>query len=74
MKHNNTLRETVESALNNYIKDLDGEDPCNLYDKIIEEIEKPLFSTVMDHCANNQSKAASCLGINRGIGAAVFRR
>ena len=67
MKNNNgTLRETVETALTDYIKDLDGEDPCNLYDKIIAEIEKPLFTTVMDHCAQNQSKAASCLGINRG--------
>ena len=49
-----------------YLKDLDGETPSNLYEKVLYEIEKPLFSTIMDHCENNQSKAATCLGINRG--------
>ncbi len=49
-----------------YLNDLDGETPSNLYDKVLSEIEKPLFSTIMDHCENNQSKAATCLGINRG--------
>ena len=49
-----------------YLNDLDGETPSNLYDKVLSEIEKPLFSTIMDHCKNNQSKAATCLGINRG--------
>ena len=64
--NNNTLRKTVESALIKYIQDLDGEEPCNLYEKIMTEIEKPLFITVMEHCEQNQSKAANCLGINRG--------
>lgn len=62
----NNLQQTVKTALIKYIEDLDGEAPSNLYEKIIGEIEKPLFSTVMDHCQNNQSKAATCLGINRG--------
>ena len=65
-KKNHTLQKSVKSALVKYIDDLDGEEPSNLYDKVITEIEKPLLATVMSHCENNQSKAASCLGINRG--------
>lgn len=61
-----SLQQSVESALVQYIDDLDGETPSNLYEKVMSEIEKPLFATVMDHCDHNQSKAASCLGINRG--------
>ncbi|MCP4076015.1 MAG: DNA-binding transcriptional regulator Fis [Gammaproteobacteria bacterium] len=65
-KNNYSLKQTVELVLTQYLNDLDGETPSNLYDKVLSEIEKPLFSTVMDHCENNQSKAATCLGINRG--------
>ncbi len=65
-KNNYSLKQTVELALTQYLSDLDGEIPSNLYDKVLSEIEKPLISTIMDHCENNQSKAASCLGINRG--------
>lgn len=65
-KNNESLEKSVTSALLQYLEDLDGEAPSNLYDKVLCEIEKPLLSTVMHHCENNQSKAASCLGINRG--------
>ncbi len=65
-KNDNSLQQSVESALTLYLDDLDGESPCNLYEKVISEIEKPLFLTIMEHCENNQSKAATCLGINRG--------
>lgn len=65
-KDSYTLKQTVVTALVQYIKDLDGEAPSNLYEKVMSEIEKPLLSTILEHCENNQSKAASCLGINRG--------
>lgn len=61
-----TLEQSVVTALVRYLEDLDGEDPSNLYDKVISEIEKPLLVTVMQHCNHNQSRAASYLGINRG--------
>lgn len=61
-----TLQQTVVAALDQYLEDLDGEAPCNLYEKVISEIEKPLIETIMNYCGHNQSKAASCLGINRG--------
>ncbi len=65
-KSNHTLQNTFASALVQYLEDLDGEQPSGLYEKILLEIEKPLLTTVMDHCKHNQSKAATCLGINRG--------
>lgn len=38
----------------------------NLYELIIEEIEAPLFRTVMEMTRYNQSKAARVLGVSRG--------
>lgn len=38
----------------------------NLYELIIEEIEAPLFRTVMELTRYNQSKAARVLGVSRG--------
>ena len=61
-----TLEQSVVTALIQYLEDLDGEAPSNLYDKIMSEIEKPLLATVLQHCDHNQSRAASYLGINRG--------
>ena len=63
---NQTLEQSVVTALVRYLEDLDGEPPNNLYDKVMSEIEKPLLATVLQHCNHNQSRAASYLGINRG--------
>jgi Fis family transcriptional regulator len=65
-KNNKSLQKSVRTVLQEYLSDLDGEQPCNLYEMVMLEIEKPLLNTVMQHCENNQSKAALCLGINRG--------
>ncbi len=62
----NDLTLTVEEAVRAYLRDLDGELPCNLFDTVISQIEKPLLQTVLEHCENNQSKTATYLGINRG--------
>jgi len=60
------LQLSVEQAIRQYLADLDGETPCNLFDTVIAEIEYPLIQTVLNHYNNNQSKTAACLGINRG--------
>jgi Fis family transcriptional regulator len=39
---------------------------CNLYQLIVEEVEAPLFRTVMELTRYNQSKAARVLGVSRG--------
>ena len=37
----NDLTFNVEEAVRAYLKDLDGELPCNLFDTVISQIEKP---------------------------------
>ena len=38
----------------------------NVYQLVLEEIEAPLFRTVMEMTRYNQSKAAKVLGLSRG--------
>jgi len=59
------LGSAVETALSYYFRDLDGHTPGNLYDMVIQEVERPLFEAVMRHAGGNQSRAAKVLGINR---------
>ena len=65
-KKTSQLQQSVEQAIQKYLDDLDGELPCNLFETVIAEIEQPMLKTVLQHCDNNQSRTASCLGINRG--------
>ena len=59
------LGSAVHTALSYYFRDLDGHTPGNLYDMVLQEVERPLFEAVMRHARGNQSKAAKLLGINR---------
>ena len=59
------LRSQVQSALQDYFRQLDGHIPGNLYKLVLQEMEHPLLETVMDYTRGNQSKAAEILGINR---------
>lgn len=61
-----TLRESVTDSLKSYFSKLDGHTPDDLYRMVIEEVEKPLLESVMNYCGGNQTKAAKCLGLNRG--------
>ena len=51
--------------LNDYFASLNGHRPARLYDMVLREVEEPLFRTVLDYSAGNQSRAAGILGINR---------
>lgn len=61
-----TLRGSVERAMNNYFSHLDGQDATNVYEMVLSEVEAPLFKAVMSYVQGNQSKAATLLGLNRG--------
>ncbi len=61
-----SLRCSVESALQNYFTQLGGHDPANLYNMVLEEIEVPLLNAVLRYTRGNQCKAAIVLGISRG--------
>lgn len=60
------LRSHAERALHAYFDRLEGTPPARLYDMVMREIEEPLFRTVLQRTAGNQSRAADMLGINRG--------
>lgn len=59
------LNRAIKKRLKEHLANLDGTEPANLYNLLVEQVEKPLFKTVLKHCDNNQSKAAKCLGISR---------
>ncbi len=61
-----TLRQSVEQSMETYFKDLDGYQVTDLYDLVMQEVEAPLFASVMTYTRDNQSKAAALLGLNRG--------
>ena len=59
---NTTIRESLSQLLN----DLGDENPGNIYDLVMQQVEAPLLELILEHVEGNQSKAAECLGINRG--------
>ncbi len=59
------LAEAVRRALARYFRDLDGHSPGNLYQLVMDEVERPLLQAVMEHAGGNQTQAARILGINR---------
>jgi len=60
------LRTLTEQALDSYFTTLNGHAPGHLYELVLREVEEPLFRSVLDYAAWNQSRAADILGINRG--------
>lgn len=61
-----TLRCCVESALENYFTQLDGQPVTDLYNLVLAEIEAPLMESVLKHTRGNQTQASIMLGLNRG--------
>jgi Fis family transcriptional regulator len=60
------LCSAVRTAMSMYFEQLNGHRPDGLYRLVIEEVERPLLEMLMDYCAGNQTRAAQCLGLNRG--------
>lgn len=63
---NQGLNTTIRTALSQYLNDLGDENPGNVYDLVMQQIEAPLLELIMQHVDGNQSRAAEYLGINRG--------
>ena len=60
-----SMRECVRHAVSDYFRSLDGEPCVGLYDKVIRQVEAPLFEVVMRESAGNCTRAAEALGISR---------
>ena len=61
-----TLRDSIESAINNYFSHLDGQMASDVYKLVMSEVEPPLLEAVLRYTRNNQTKASTVLGLNRG--------
>ena len=61
------LAQHVIGAVKAYLSSASNKNAnLNLYQLIVEEVEAPLFRTVMELTRYNQSKAARVLGVSRG--------
>lgn len=59
------IAECITQNLNQYFHDLGGENPHDIYEMVLLQVEKPLLQHVMAQCNGNQCKAATMLGLNR---------
>ncbi|QNM96809.1 helix-turn-helix domain-containing protein [Chitinimonas koreensis] len=65
MSSNDQICSAVRDALEQYFRDLDGEEPQAIYDMVLAKVEKPMLQVVLDKAQGNQTRAAELLGINR---------
>ena len=65
-KTRGALKNAAEDAIRQFIETLDGEETSEFYNLVLAEVEEPLLRVVMEYTANNQSRAAALLGLNRG--------
>ena len=62
----NGLADTVERHVRDYFNSHDGDlPPPGVYDRILQEIERPLIAITLEATKGNQIKAAHILGLNR---------
>ena len=52
--------------MRNYFEALEGHEPTEIFDMVMNEVEEPLLEAVMKFTKNNQSRAATIMGLNRG--------
>jgi Fis family transcriptional regulator len=67
LQQNDSLSQHIVKVVRHYLSSNVSKDAdLNLYELVLEEIEGPLFRTVMEMTRYNQSKAARVLGVSRG--------
>ncbi|MBI5186782.1 MAG: Fis family transcriptional regulator [Nitrospinae bacterium] len=59
------INDWLTNSLAKYIKKMNGRGKGNLYDLVIQGVEKPLIGIVLEATQGNQAQAAELLGINR---------
>ena len=64
--HRETLHECVSKAVKQYLADMGGHDPDDLYRLVLSQVEKPLIAEVLQWAGGNQCRTALALGISRG--------
>lgn len=62
------LNQYIKSSLQKYFanfEQIESKNIANLYQLVLNEVEKPLLETVLEYTKDNQSLAAKLLGISR---------
>lgn len=60
------LAASVEQHLETYFAaHEEGLPAAGLYDRVVQEVERPLLTIALSACGGNQLKAAALLGLNR---------
>jgi DNA-binding protein Fis len=60
-----SFEEMVKAKLAGFLSRMDGYPLHDVYEKILERVERPLFDLVLEKTGGNQLKAAEILGLNR---------
>ena len=59
------LSEHVFTSVSTFLNNPANADTTDLYEIVMNEVERPLLNRVMQYTHGNQSKAAKVMGINR---------
>ena len=65
MSKSDPVNHAIEEVIQQYFADLEGEEPCAVYEMVMNKVEKILIQTVTGYANNNQTRAAKILGLNR---------
>lgn len=65
MKKKIDLAQCVRESLAQYLADLGDAEPANLYEMVIDFVERPILEVAMTRADGNQSRAALMLGMTR---------
>ena len=65
VQNSNPVALVIEKHLKRYLDDLGDSEPSNIYQMVLDVVEKPMLELIMQHADYNQSLAANYLGINR---------
>lgn len=57
------ISTNVIQFLHNHTRE---DEPSDIYEQVIQEVEKSLFVRVMRYVSGNQTRAAKIMGLNRG--------
>jgi Fis family transcriptional regulator len=60
------LRDAVTACVRAYLEELDGQLSTDVYQMVLAEVEAPLLEEIMAYTRNNQTRASTMLGLNRG--------
>lgn len=62
---NTKLSDQIKKSVEVYFETLEGEVPCDVYQLVLAEVEKPLLEVVMTYVEQNQTQASKILGVSR---------